>query len=178
MLGQFLAAARLHSSIPARQLGLEGELTAISSRHARVGAAWTPHLEASRRVILEAAGRCTQHGWALIIGAGDGRDVPVKELAERFELTVLADIVISSAARHLAAAHPGRVICLPWDATGAIAELARRRTSIQAREAVSLFEQATPEPLPGPEPDLVVSANCLSQLGLIHAHAEIGRAHV
>ncbi len=171
MLGQFLAAARLHSPLAAQQLGLAGELTAISLRHARVGSAWASHLAASREVILEGANRCSRHGWALIIGAGDGRDVPVKELAERFELTVLADIVVSAAARNLARSNPGRVVCQPWDATGAIAELARRRNTISASEAVSLFEQAKPEPLPGMEPDLVVSANCLSQLGLIHSNA-------
>ena len=68
----------------ARELGLEREHQAIAKRHARVPAAWSPHLAASRNAVLWAAERCPARGQALVIGAGDCLDVPVAELAERF----------------------------------------------------------------------------------------------
>jgi hypothetical protein len=146
---------------------LAHEHAAIASRYSRVASAWASHLAASHEAILNGANRCSARRCAFVIGAGDCRDVPVDELARTFELTVLADIVVSSAALGFARRHSGRVACWPWDATGALAELASRRETISADEMFSLFENAKPVSLPGEEPDLVISANCLSQLGLI-----------
>lgn len=171
MLQEFLTLVRSDASTAARQLGLTREHAAIAARFGRVGPAWEPHLAACRETIMQAATRCHTHRLAFIIGAGDCRDVPVAALAGQFETTVLADVVIGPVARRLAARHAGRVICLPWDATGALGELAARRATISADEAEALFQNARPSPPPGGEPDLIVSANCLSQLGLIPSHS-------
>lgn len=171
MLQEFLAFVRADASTAARQLGLTREHAAIAARFERVGAAWEPHLAACRETILQAAARCRSRRLAFIIGAGDCRDVPAAELAGQFETVVLADVVAGPLARSQAARHAGRVICLPWDATGALGELAARRATIPADEAEALFQNARPLPPPGGEPDLIVSANCLSQLGLIPSHS-------
>jgi len=155
----------------ARELGLWREHRAIARRHARLKTAWAPHLQASREAILAAAERCPQRRSALVIGAGDCLDVPVAELAAIFPKVVLADIVVGRTALGWARKFPGKVECVAWDASGALAAVAARRAVLSATEAPKLFEHAEAGPPPGGETDLVVSANCISQLGLVPGHA-------
>jgi hypothetical protein len=164
---------RLHTDAPraARQLGLAREHFAIAHRHARVRADWAPHLAESQRAMLEGAARCTTRERALVIGAGDCLDVPVAELAERFAVVTLADVVVSATAKAWAKKLPHRVRAVQWDATGALARLAEVREVVSAHDAPKLFADADPGMPPGGEPDLVVSANCVSQLGLVPGHS-------
>jgi hypothetical protein len=164
---------RLATTCPpvARQLGLLREHEDIATRHARVSAAWAPHLAECRRVILEAAAACPRRRRVLVIGAGDCLDVPVAELAELFSEVVLADIVTSAGVRRLEKRFPGKVRGINWDASGALAALAAVRETVEAHAAAEIFAQADPGPAPGGEADLVVSANCISQLGLVPGHS-------
>lgn len=154
-----------------RSLGLLREHEAIATRHARVRAAWAPHLAASRQAILEAAARCPRRDRALVIGAGDCLDVPVAELADQFRELILADIVTSVEVRRWERKFPGRVRGLNWDASGALASLAAVQARVEPHEAPEIFSQADPGPPPGGEPDFIVSANCISQLGLVPGHS-------
>lgn len=171
MLSALIRRLRTDSPRWAQRLGLTREHFAIANRHARVRAAWAPHLRASREAILVATERCRRRERALVIGAGDCLDVPVAELAERFGQVTLADVVVSAAAKDFAKRFPARVRCVQWDATGALARLAEVRDVISAHDAPRLFAEADPGPPPGGEPDFVVSANCLSQLGLVPGHS-------
>ncbi|MBA3850607.1 MAG: hypothetical protein C0502_11545 [Opitutus sp.] len=171
MLAELWKRLRTDSSRAARRLGLAREHFAIAERHARVRAAWAAHLEASKQAILEGAQRCPRHDRALVIGAGDCHDVPVAELAERFPQVTLADVVLSATAKDWANKLPGRVCTAVWDATGALTRLAEVRDAISADDAPKLFADADPGPPPGGEPDFLVSANCLSQLGLVPGHS-------
>ena len=155
----------------ARSLGLLREHEDIAKRHARVRAAWAPHLAESRRVVLETAARSPQRRRVLVIGAGDCLDVPVAELAGIFEEVLLADIVIGAEVRRWARKLRGRVRGVNWDASGALAALAAVREQVSAHEAAEIFARADPGPPPGGEADFVVSANCISQLGLVPGHA-------
>jgi hypothetical protein len=58
-----------------------------------------------------------------------------------------------------------------WDASGALATLAAVRETVAPHEAPEIFARADPGPPPGGEPDFVVSANCISQLGLVPGHS-------
>jgi hypothetical protein len=164
---------RLATSCPpaGRELGLLREHEDIAQRHARVRAAWAPHLAESRRVVLEAAQRCARRRRALVIGAGDCLDVPVAELAAIFDEVVLADIVTSAEVRRWERKLSGRVRGVNWDASGALAALAAVRETVTAQEAPEIFARADPGPPPGGEPDFIVSANCISQLGLVPGHS-------
>jgi len=164
---------RLATSCPpaGRQLGLLREHEDIAQRHARVRAAWAPHLAESRRVVLETAQRCPRRRRALVIGAGDCLDVPVGELAALFDEVGLADIVTCAAVRRWARKLRSKVQAVNWDASGALAKLAAVRETVAGHEAVEMFAQADPGPPPGGEPDFIVSANCISQLGLVPGHS-------
>jgi hypothetical protein len=167
MLRELIDSLRTRCAPGARALGLAYEAAAIGARYRRVGAGWAPHLAASREAILCGATRCRKHGRVLIVGAGACFDVPVAELAERFSEAILADVAVSTAARSWQRRLPGRVRAVAWDATGALAALASRRSTASSAEVERLLAESVPGDPPGGEPDLVVSANCLSQLGLI-----------
>lgn len=152
-------------------LGLWHEHRDIAKRHARVRAAWAGHLAASRAAILEVAATVPERRRCVVIGAGDCLDVPVAELARIFDGIVLADVVIGREVRRLERKWPGRVRGVVWDASGALAQLGEVRESVGAREAARIFAAADPGPPPGGEADLLVSANCLSQLGLVPGHS-------
>jgi hypothetical protein len=171
MLREWIRTLRADCPRWARQLGLVYEHAAIAARHRRVSAAWAPHLASSRAFVLEAAERCARTDRVLVIGAGDCLDVPVDMLAARFGEVILTDIVVSPVARAIARRHRGRVRCVSWDATGALEKLAAVCDTVVSAGARRIFEEADPGPPPGGEPDLVVSANCLSQLGLVPGHA-------
>lgn len=167
MLAELLRYFTLRCPPWARLLGMAQEHVAITYRHRRTRAAWTPHLDASKAAILEAAERCRERRRVLVLGAGDCRDVPVPELAARFDEVVLTDVVLGPELRKLAKRSAGRVRAEVWDATGVLAELARGWRRLTAAQVEALFAKGDPGPLPGGEPDLVVSANCISQLGVV-----------
>lgn len=167
MLLELLRSFTLHAPPLARRLGLVHEHVAITFRRRRMKAAWAPHLAASRTAILAAAERCTTHRSAFVIGAGDCADVPVAELAARFDEVVLTDVVLGPEMRAFARRSGGRIRAEVWDTTGALATLARQPSSLASSEIEALFAHSDPGPPPGGEPDLVVSANCISQLGIV-----------
>ncbi|WP_438481264.1 hypothetical protein [Oleiharenicola lentus] len=173
IIPDFLRGFAAECSPEARELGLLHEHKAIAKRHRRVQASWAPHLEASRAAIVEAAQLCPpdRRRRALVIGAGDCLDVPVAELAAIFEHVVLADIVVGAEAKKLARASRGRVTCEQWDASGALAGLATVKATLSPADAHLYFARADAGPPPGGEPDFIVSANCISQLGLVPGHS-------
>lgn len=156
MLAEALEYLLTPCQAPARRLGLLAEAVAIGARHRRCRQAWRPHLERCRAAILEAAGRCRNHGTALVLGSGPLLDVPVEVLAQRFARVVLADAVHPLAAR--------------WRVRGL------RNVRLDARDVTETWGDVLLGRLPGRRrltryldlaPDLVVSANCLSQLPLL-----------
>lgn len=171
MLVEFLSSLFVKAHPAARRLGLVYEHIAIAARHRRVRAAWAPHLAASRAAVLEAAQRCGAFRRALVIGAGDCLDVPVEELAAKFDTVVLADVAVGRTARRWARKLAPRVQCVAWDATGALASVAAAKASLDRKAAEKLFTDADPGAPPGSEPDFIVSANCVSQLGLVPGHS-------
>ena len=171
VLRQFIRSLRVDAHPAARRLGLVREHIAIDARHARVAKAWKPHLESSHAAILDLAKLCPHRNRVLVVGAGDCLDVPVPDLAAHFGEVILADVVISPVVREFERNLPNKVKGLVWDATGALAILARTSGPLTTGEAASIFEQADPGPPPGGEPDLVISANCLSQIGLVPAES-------
>ena len=76
-----------------RDMGHVHELRQLAARAKRCCAAWRPHLERSRSLILEAADRCVRNDKALIVGSGLLFDIPITELTRRLREVVLVDIL-------------------------------------------------------------------------------------
>lgn len=160
MLAELVEYLLTPCSREARRLGLLREAVAIRARHARNRAAWEPHLANCRRTVLEAAGRCRGHGHAVVLGSGALLDIPLDALAGRFERVSLVDMVHPLAARWRVRGM-GNVRLLETDLTGVLADLLARPGEIP---------DVAPRPeLPGPPPDLTISACVLSQLPLAPA---------
>lgn len=140
----------------ARRLGYLRESIATAARARRCREAWAPHLEHTRQLILAEAGG-GQH--LRILGAGLIHDLPLAELAERYERIDLVDWVFAKATRRLAARFP-RVCCREQDVTGIAAALC----AAGSPEAV---EDLLANPEPDEEAELVLSLNLLSQLPLL-----------
>lgn len=170
MLPKLLHRLLVRCAPGARELGLAHEHVALAGRAHRVQAAWASHLSASRAAILEAVSRCTERRRAIVIGAGACRDVPVAELAAQFAEVILIDVVIGLTARRLARHSRGRVRTIAWDVTGALRALSEQPSRLDAKGVENLFARASPPAPPGGEADLIISANCMSQLGLVPAH--------
>ncbi|MFT3781442.1 MAG: hypothetical protein QM790_05440 [Nibricoccus sp.] len=169
VLREWIASLRCQCVPGARALGLAYESAAIKGRFRRVGNAWASHLQSSKQAILQAAVQCTKRERALIVGAGACFDIPVPELAGLFDEVVLTDAVIGTEARNWARRLPNRVRAIGWDATGFLARLANARAVSDANAIIALINESAPEIPPRSEADLTVSANCLSQLGLVAA---------
>jgi len=145
---------------PARKLGYLTEAVAIRARHRRCRAAWQSHLEHSRAAILEAATACQCKQSALVLGSGALLDVPVEQLSRMFERVVLADVVHPLSARWCVR-RLVNVSLLTLDVTGTLAALANG-TDIPDCAPLDLGDLIQRE-----APDLIVSANILSQLPLL-----------
>lgn len=146
---------------------------------------WWRHARHNRGFILNAAASVKRTRLAVVLGAGKAYDLPLAELAERFERLVLIDIDAESLAATSAAAVRDaglrrKVELRAMDLTGVVARLARgiREAIATAKDAsaaeTSLEALCGSSPLRGPprllaageRADLLVSGLVLSQLGL------------
>ena len=152
MLREALTLLIAPASRHARDFGYAHEGIAIEARHRRCRRAWAPHIGNCHRAIRAAAELCGKRDLAVILGSGPLFDIPLADLARSFARVVLVDVFHSRAARRQARYWPN-VGLLEHDLLG--------------------LDRALPQPelsgwrrLLGP-PDLVVSANLLSQLPLL-----------
>jgi hypothetical protein len=124
------------------------------SRARRCSRDWAEHEQKSRTAMLAATEGMRQTRTAVVLGSGLLRDVPIAELAKRFDTVVLVDLV------HIA---PVRL---------RLKAKAYRNVRLIERDLSGYDELASgqdPEPLAFlrsvPYLDLVISANLLSQIG-------------
>ncbi|HIJ91590.1 MAG: hypothetical protein OEV89_13060 [Desulfobulbaceae bacterium] len=152
-------------------MGFLREQLAIEARYRRNHAGWEPHLTRSRAAILAAVDSCPQHRTALILGGGLINDVPLAELADRFQQVVLADILHLPKNRRKAEAVAPNITCLDFDCTGAVEQLYQQGNTLDDEPALALFRQASPTlpPALASGCDLTVSVNLASQLGYLPA---------
>jgi len=146
---------------------------------------WWAHSRHHKAFILDAAARVERPRLAVVLGAGKAYDLPLEELAKRFERVVLVDIdaeamAASSAAAVRDAGLRRRLELRPMDVTGVTAHLAKEidrevGSASNAASAEAALEAlcgsyclASPPRLVAPDErgDLLVSGLVLSQLGL------------
>jgi hypothetical protein len=109
-------------------MGYLRECIGIASRHGRLEEVWRPHLEQTRRFILDSAERCGPRRHAVILGSGWLLDVPWQELAARFDRVSLVDLIHPPSVRRQVRAFP-KVKLVTTDLTG-IAERLFQNSSV------------------------------------------------
>lgn len=159
MLSEWLTYWRTVCPPQARKLGYLRESIGIRSRYRRCRTAWRPHLENSRAALLESLSACRDSRIALVLGSGLLLDVPLAQLAARFEQVWLVDLIHLPETLRAARRHPN-VRCLSRDVTG----------FLEKRDDLAPGRLDLPMPrhfLDEPEIDWIASVNLLSQLPLL-----------
>jgi hypothetical protein len=139
-----------------RRLGYLGGAVDLWSRANRCAAAWAPHYARCHAVVARAIEGLPRRRKAVVLGSGLARDIPVRELASAFETVVLVDVVHLAPVRLRLFGAKG-VRFETADLTGTVDLLLGR-----GGMATDPLGRWTADP----EVDLIVSANCLSQLPL------------
>lgn len=138
---------------------------------------WWAHARHSKAFILDAAGRVPRPRLAAVLGAGKAYDLPLEELARRFERLILVDIDAAALEEtRKATIRGGTVELRPMDLTGVTGGLARgieaALDSASPQTALAALCRSCRLAAPprflreGERADLIVSAMVLSQLGL------------
>lgn len=141
----------------AKKMGYLAESIATGSRHFRNSKRWKPHLERSRKAILDGAAQCKKKQRALILGSGHHFDIPLRGLCEIFDEVLLVDLIHPRRARRNAKFYPNAGL-IQADVTG-IAE----KISAEPNKLVDL----EPDLFLHEDFDYVVSANIMGQLPMV-----------
>lgn len=147
-----------------RKIGFQREQEGIMNRFYREGERWNIHLRNTRQFILDSfrEGGIRSIG---IMGSGWLLDVPLQELADRFDRVLLLDIRHPVEVKHRVKNMPN-VTLQETDLTGgAVAYCYEVKKRLKRKEKVSLGEgMILDKPAPVMETDALVSLNLLNQL--------------
>jgi hypothetical protein len=162
-----------------RLLGFAETSAGISRTQRENRDGWYEHARRHKAFILDAAARVERPRLAVVLGAGKAYDLPLEDLAQRFERVILIDIdadamAESSAATVRDAKLRARLELRPMDVTGVAARIARGVEEAMASENVesrlealcASYRLASPPRWTDEKADLLVSGMLLSQLGL------------
>ncbi len=153
-----------------KSMGFLSSSLQVRARFRRCRSAWSPHIEQTRRAILDAARRCRSRRKAVLLGAGLLHDIPVKELSRIFDEVILVDIVHPWLSR-IYAGRFRNVRQIAADITGVMEQLHRVAQVHDAAMPVSHPRLFTDDP----GLDLTVSVNLLSQLSHVPGNYLDGR---
>ncbi len=143
-------------------MGYVRDLRALGGLRSRCRLAWQPHLENTRKLIIESAEGCERHGTALVVGTGLLFDIPVAELARMFERVLLVDIVHLWAPRQLVQKFDN-VELIECDITDVVERVYRSACDGQ----LPRLSTTPPNLFHDMNIDLAVSVNILSQLPVL-----------
>ena len=156
MLAELAILAFSPARMSMRRMGLLGKSVALWSRATRQRRIWAAHEARCHDVILQAVSRLARRQTVLVLGSGLCRDVPLAQLAAAFSKVVLIDAVHLWPVRMRIRQYPN-VELRSRDLTGAVELLLDQQSARQ--QPLADFQADG-------QVDLVISANCLSQLPL------------
>lgn len=156
-----------------QKLGFSSDSEGILNRFYREEGNWNPHLENTKKQILESA-KTKKKGNVVVLGSGWLLDVPLKELAELFSQVYLVDIVHSKQVKHKISKLEN-VKIIEHDISGGALEGVydlvknNKKNNKSQLEDIKLTKGnfGLPE---SEEVDFVVSVNILSQLDYFALH--------
>jgi hypothetical protein len=157
MLAEIIAWILTPASLDARRTGHLAGAVSLWSRARRCRADWSDHEAHTQMIVERAVDGLAERRTCLVLGSGLMRDVSLPRLAEIFERVVLIDVVHLWPIRLAARRHPN-VRLVDLDITGTTDLLLGRATGLA--DPLGRFRA-------DPRIDLVISANCLSQLALL-----------
>lgn len=168
MLAELCAYLSTPCSTAARRLGYLHATIALAARHRRCRAAWRFHLQHSRQAVLAAADACAQRRSALILGSGHLLDIPLAELAGRFQRVLLVDVLHPWATKRQARRY-ANVYLIEHDISECAAALLALPHNAGMEAFAALAQRQPSRFLDDDSIDFVASVNLLSQLPLTPA---------
>lgn len=157
MISEWLTSLFTPCQAHVRRMGYLREAIALSARYKRCARAWQPHLENSQNLIRDAMADCPGTNRAVVLGSGLLAEIPLAEMARRFDEVVLVDILHLRAARRQAALF-ANVRVVDEDVTGIVHRVTK---------AEPLPEPTVYGPAVADHADFVVSVGLASQLPLL-----------
>jgi len=157
MFAELLTWVLTPATLDARRTGHLTAAVSLWSRATRCRRDWSAHEAQCHAIVERACEGLAKRRTCVVLGSGLVRDVPLALLAERFERVKLVDVVHLWPARWAARRHRN-VELVDLDITGTTDLLLGRATGF-ADPLGRLGRDATI--------DLVISANCLSQIALL-----------
>jgi hypothetical protein len=169
----------------AAKLGFDAVIAGIDRLEQENRAGWKQHADANAKFILDAALRAPRHDLVVICGGARAYDVPLGELAERFERIVVTDVSAAAAEQtvrdRVPQARRARVRVELFDLTGSYnrfvagvdAALGQAKTVSEAERELAELCSSYDTPASAArlssivaQADLAVSSMVLSQLGV------------
>lgn len=151
----------------AKKYGFLYQSISLAHRFERCKKAWLPHLKNCQDLFTETVHGLPQQKSVVILGSAHLHEIPLHLLVQNFENITLVDI-IHPLKLHWIAKRNSRLKLITLDLSGSLDKL----DSIQSLEDLhELLRQLQSQTLFHFEADLIVSANVLSQLGLLPIEA-------
>jgi hypothetical protein len=151
------------SSSLSKKYGFLYSSIALEKRYQRCKKAWRPHLENCRKLFMDALTKTGQKNSVVVLGSAHLHEIPLKFLLDNFNKVILIDIQ-HPFTHHLKALMNKQLELRTQDLTKSLGHL-DSLTSIEDLNA--LMTRLESEILFEFQADLIISANILSQLGLL-----------
>jgi hypothetical protein len=147
----------------AKKYGFLYSSVALKHRYERCKKIWLPHLKNCQDLFTASVQSLKQKNSVVILGSAHLHEIPLHLLLENFSEITLVD-VIHPLSLHWAAKRYPRIKLITQDLTQSLTELDKHNS---LEELLSWLEQAKSREAFHFDADLIVSANLLSQLGLL-----------
>lgn len=158
MLAEWIRHALIRCPPALKEAGVLYDLIALESRARRLRHVWKPHQERCRALVREWVEQTPGRDRVVVLGSGLLLETPVVWLAEQYRQVVLVDLFHMPGVRRQARSWPN-VTLTAMDLTGCLEGLG------DVAQGGSLPVPAATLPV-AEGADLIISANCLSQLSL------------
>lgn len=162
MIKEFLQSKLIAASWEAKQFGYVHQSIALKERYLRNQIDWQTHIEKCHQWIKHACNRTKNKNGVMVLGSGHLIEVPLHVLRAHFKKVYLVDMVHSPQLRRVAEESNGQIELIEADITGSVVHL----TSKNRWHASDNWDQLKIW-YPTVQADLVISANCLSQLAML-----------
>lgn len=168
MIWELISSWRTPARAAAKKLGYVYESVALEARAARQKKAWQTHWQECHRLVRETCQSLSEKRTVVVLGSGLLHEIPIEDLSAHFEQVILVDIVHPLSVRARVKAF-SNVLLMEQDLLG----LGEKLHKLKPHEALP---ETTPPDLSWIKPDLVISANLLSQLAVI-PRVYVGKKH-
>ncbi len=154
MLTEFLTSLLMPAPKWVKRMKFLNEAIAIEARAKRCRHDWAPHQQHTKEAIVDSINASDHHRTVLVVGSGACLDIPLAELADRFERVILIDIVHPLKSKRQ---HWSHVVHVSLDITGQMEVLYDHPETLPKIFVPDIYHDF-------PDIDLVLSVNLASQL--------------